>query len=308
MNLVWGLRKSGGLFTGAPGSGDLEAGDLPERQPEQAKGLKRKKLPMGASAQAVRFEKYDPDQPRDEDGKWTGGGGSGSFDEEAFADTTTRDEALAALKSSGAEKIDLSWAGDALKGTQVYANDGKVLEVTDSGGEVFDSVGEWATMRADAVGEAMDEQFNAEFWDKTGSQPTLYHATTDENVSSVKTHGLMASELTRGMSNKGIGKAVFTTDNLEEINDGTYGNNVFEIDTAALARDLASEGRPFPFVTREPDIQRYEAAMALARAAGDDAAADTFEPENSVFEGTHIFHGFDIPAKYLKLVQTSAST
>lgn len=128
------------------------------------------------------------------------------------------------------------------------------------------------------------------FWEWPGS---LYHATQEDNVEDILADGLLARAETRGLRNRSVGLAVFTTANEETARSGTYGEAVFEIDTKAMKRD-----RYTPLVSREPDVVEAEQLNALARAF--DLEDREFESEND--PDTFIIHG-NVPAKYLKQIQ-----
>lgn len=249
---------------------------------------------------AWRLRKYDPDQPRDDRGRWTDSDGNVNAD--AFDDTMSRDEATTATKSLGAARVRLDWAGDAFKGVEVYTHGDKVLEVSDDGGKTYDRA-DWVRERAADVVGVLEDKFNREFWDDPGSQPTLYHATQDDNVASIQASGLEPAHIARGLSNRSITSAVFATQNRADIEDGSYGDNIFEINVAQMARDFADEKRELPYVTQEPNVTEREAMGALAHAIGDNGelADHLHEEDSGVFLDTVIFHRGTVPPKYLTL-------
>ena len=105
-----------------------------------------------------------------------------------------------------------------------------------------------------------EKRWNDLFWEHPAP---LYHATTEENAASILIHGLRQENRTRGISNRSVGHAIFTTSEYEETVQGSYGEVVFEIDTERLAAD---PGRPF--AEREPDIVACELRNALAHQLG----------------------------------------
>jgi hypothetical protein len=118
----------------------------------------------------------------------------------------------------------------------------------------------------------------------------LYHATTEDHVEDILEAGLQPRSTSRGLRNRGVGAAVFTTTDLETTAYGSYGDVVFEIDTAAMARDGYT-----PEVGLEPDVVEAAGKHALAWAFGIEDYAE--EPENA--RDTVIVFGA-IPPAYLR--------
>lgn len=136
----------------------------------------------------------------------------------------------------------------------------------------------------------LEERFNDDFWD---SPSELYHATTDDNIEDIRTDGLVPMSATRGISNRSVGAAVFTSLNPEVID--SYGDNIFKINTQAMKKDGYT-----PFVSQEPAFPEAEKINSLLNMYGID---DTYE--TSSYDGmdpdTVIVYG-KIPNKYLELV------
>ena len=136
------------------------------------------------------------------------------------------------------------------------------------------------------------DDFNETFWKHPG---TLYHATQDDNVEAIQAEGIGAMNKTRGLTNRGIGSAVFTSSNEDELAYGSYGNNIFEIDMEAMAADGYK-----PRVEQEPDVEEYEWRRRLLHKVGADSVADRLGLSSDMSPNTVIVHGA-IPAKYLTL-------
>lgn len=132
-----------------------------------------------------------------------------------------------------------------------------------------------------------------DFWDGI-SQPPLYHATTEENAEAIAVEGIAGANETRGLSNRGVGAAVFTTSSLDEAEDGMYGDAVFRIDMAAMKRDGLT-----PELSLEPAIEEEEWRAALASKLG--SYDFSWDVEQGISPYTIIVHGH-IPAKYLQRV------
>jgi hypothetical protein len=135
---------------------------------------------------------------------------------------------------------------------------------------------------------------NAEFWAPGGRPPFLYHATTAENVESILEDGLGPRCETRGISNRCVGSAVFTSLDVDELRDGTYGEAIFRIDTGAMLRDGI-----LPPLTLEPDVEEKQWRDALAWRVG--LEDFHWEIEHGMSENTIVVHGH-IPPGYLMLL------
>lgn len=128
------------------------------------------------------------------------------------------------------------------------------------------------------------------FWD---SPALLYHATQPENVESILASGLGMKNESRGLRNRGVSAAVFTTLSEDRATDGMYGEAVFEIDTEGMkAAGLT------PRVSQEPDVLEAEAANSLASALG----LEDYHHEAENDPETVIVHGH-IPARFLRLLE-----
>lgn len=129
----------------------------------------------------------------------------------------------------------------------------------------------------------------ADFWKYPAP---LYHATHPDNVSAIMEEGLMPMAMTRGLRNRGVDAAVFTTLDEEKALEGTYGDAVFKIDTSAMARDGYT-----PQVSQEPDVIEYAALSALMHLMGSEDSPSEHENDPD----TVIVYGA-IPPKYLRLI------
>lgn len=136
----------------------------------------------------------------------------------------------------------------------------------------------------------LEEKFNAEFW---GGPVELYHATTEDNVADIQSDGLVPMSSTRGISNRSVGSAVFTSINPEVID--SYGDNIFRIDTAAMKRDGYT-----PYVSQEPVFPESEKINALLHMY-DIEETHEISSHDGMDPDTVIVHG-KIPSKYLELI------
>jgi hypothetical protein len=241
--------------------------------------------------------KYDEaEHPRDEQGQWTESGGASSDDfTDAKSDIDDADgpaRIQAALSHYGARPLKIR--GEAVPNLYVTSD----LVVEWNGADRFASVyekAEWVD-RTDPEDFYPDyqDQFNDDFWASGGE---VYHATDEENAAGIESDGIEASSRTRGLSNRGVGAAVFTTSDVEETELGSYGPAVFKIDVAAMARDGVK-----PYASQEPDVVAYELKGALAAAVElDDYSPE--EPESGMSVHTVILGG-SVPAKYVSRLES----
>lgn len=132
-------------------------------------------------------------------------------------------------------------------------------------------------------------QFDVQgFWD---DPPDLYHATTEDHVDDILEQGLLPMSQTRGLRNRFVGSAVFTTLDEDDAGSGIYGDFVFRIDT----KKMRDDGH-MPPVEFEPDVVEDAMLRAMAYALDVDFSV---EAEND--PDTIIVHG-EIPSKYLTLI------
>lgn len=200
------------------------------------------------------------------------------------------DEALAAIKHFVGDKLtDVKFQG----GQQVWTDGENVYEVDKNGGTMTE-LGQWI-YDVDPTDYFPDyeKKINDDFWDVGNAK--VYHATDSDNVESIQKTGIEARDETRGITNRNEGHAVYTTTDFDEAVTGSYGDAIFEIDTAAMARDKYT-----PWAAQEPDIVEYELRTALVHALGNDTV-HVDEYESGMSPTTMAIFG-DIPAKYLKLV------
>ena len=195
-----------------------------------------------------------------------------------------------ALAASGAQPITLPGTRE---GTEYYVTNDKIIALHDDGTGDVEAKEDWIwNVDPENFYPNYVQEWNDEFWEYPSA---LYHATDEENVESILEHGLSPENKTRGLSNRGVGAAVFTTSDIEEAIQGSYGDFIFEIDMAAMAK-LPDR----PFVSEEPPIVESELRGALARRIGlNDFYNDV---ESGISPYTVIVHGV-IPPQYLKLVQ-----
>jgi len=176
-------------------------------------------------------------------------------------------------------------------------NNHKVIVIPDSSLIVYDFDNGYGTV--DEIGDFIysnyadnlkqNHDFNKEFWEQP---PTLYHATKEENTNQIQSYGIKAMCKSRGIGNRSVGCAVFTSMNQDDLLSGQYGNIIFAINTKAMKKDGIT-----PTVELEPSIQEYHELSTLVHQLGIDYP---LEAPNDLFLDTVIVHG-DIPAKYLSI-------
>jgi hypothetical protein len=136
--------------------------------------------------------------------------------------------------------------------------------------------------------------FNKNFWDEVYDGYVLYHATTDENWESIKNNGLEPRDQTRGISNRDMGSAVFTSDNYESLS--AYGDIIIQIDVGQMKKDGY-----MPTAVQESPVEEAEIERSLAWRLGIRDYEPEIDSSDGIWEDTIAFYGH-IPAKYLKLV------
>ena len=157
-----------------------------------------------------------------------------------------------------------------------------------------DYIWERADRMVEDVSDKLAAQFSKDFAESPG---VLFHATTEENAESIEKEGLEPRSETRGLTNRSVGEAVYTTENEDSARSGTYGDVVFRIDLEAMKKD----GVPLPEAEKEPAAFEYEARESVAYALGvedfhqDGSGDGADDPETVVLHGS-------IPAKYLKRI------
>jgi hypothetical protein len=139
--------------------------------------------------------------------------------------------------------------------------------------------------------------FNSVFW-KMKYMPILYHCTEPDRWEMIKVEGLKAMNGSRGLSNRSVGKSIFTT--MEELEvpffKSYYGDCVLAINAQAMKNDHFT-----PEVSRELDWDRASKLEFIMRKMGKEAEADQFiESSDQNTSGTVILYS-DIPLKYVSL-------
>jgi hypothetical protein len=226
---------------------------------------------------------------------------SGSADEEpeeprsdleVLEDPESIEEIEAIL--SKATKIDINYGN---KDFGVYELDGTLIEwdggrfptiVKDKQSWIWDS-----TYITGHIEDYLIKNFKEEFNDYTG---VVWHATDDANVDSILADGLGPRNLTRGLTNRSVGAAIFTTMEKDQAFSGTYGNAVFEVDLNAMKKDGV-----LPDADLEPAVYEYQAQEILAHTIGLDDFSPAAGGDGADDPATIILYGH-IDPKYLKLL------
>jgi len=133
-----------------------------------------------------------------------------------------------------------------------------------------------------------DEQFNKEFWERPVN---LLHGTND--LQGVLSVGILPKNDTRGMTNTGVGAAVFATTEESVAQSYNYGGSggIVVIDTNAMKTDGY-----MPRVSQEPDVVEYDMKMSLAHTLGIEDMH--FDVEEGIDPNTVIIYG-KVPPKYV---------
>ncbi len=199
--------------------------------------------------------------------------------------------------AQGLEQVQTALANSNIEFQTNTINGHTVITIPDSNLVVYDFDNGYG--RVDEVGDFIygsfaddlkeSDDFNKNFWEHP---PTLYHATKEENANQIQSSGIKGMCKSRGLGNRSVGCAVFTSMNQDDLLSGHYGNIIFAINTKAMKKDGLT-----PPVELEPDIQEYHELSTLVHQLGIDYLV---EAPNDLSLDTVIVHG-DIPAKYLSI-------
>ena len=155
----------------------------------------------------------------------------------------------------------------------------------------FEEAREWIWEIDPLDFSGMFRDFVDDFWQ---SCPPLYHATTEENKTLIFQQGILPQHITRGIGNRRVNSAVFTTTEQDDLLLGYYGPAIFKIDTAMMKADGYTPG-----VSMEPTEQEADEREAIAWKIGlEDFQCDR---ESGISPNTVIVFG-KIPPKYLSLL------
>jgi hypothetical protein len=175
-----------------------------------------------------------------------------------------------------------------------------LLENDDDDDDKIDVDRLWNDSYLDQVAEKLgyNRDFNNDFW---RLPQTLFHCTPEQNAAVILQQGLKSRSATRGINNRSVGSAIFTTMAEEEVDSvkASYGPCVFAIDTSAMKKD----GVMLP-VEKEPEWERAEKMEFVYRRLGhEDAEASRFvDSSDGTSPYTVIVYG-SIPPKYLKRIE-----
>jgi len=139
-----------------------------------------------------------------------------------------------------------------------------------------------------------ESEFNKEFWN---NPVPLYHATKEQNWRMIQQDGKISKKCeSRGYTNRSVSCAVFTTENMDELVRGSYGNIILELDMNRMKNDGFT-----PFVSREPDVEKEEQVNNLVSRLG-------FEENLSVSSSWDVSHTTvivhdEIPIKYVRIIK-----
>jgi hypothetical protein len=205
-----------------------------------------------------------------------------------FDDVETPQQIVEILEQAGARLVEFPGTTAPpvyVVGDEVIEWDGKDLypDVTDAYRWISDA-------DLDTYFPDYEQKWNDEFWRHPN---TLFHETTQENAAKIMVEGLQPQNKTRGLTNTGVGIAIFTTYDYDYA-DGSYGDTVIEIDTHRLAKD-----RNRPEAQPEPDVIQGNYREVLARRYLGIEDYD-YDYEQGVHETTVILYG-SVAAQYLTL-------
>lgn len=157
----------------------------------------------------------------------------------------------------------------------------------------------WNTSyRADVLEKfGYNYDFNKLFWEYP--RP-LYHCTQEEYLPLIQTKGLTRQSKTRGINNRSVGAAIFTTQEGDEVESlrQSYGPVVIVINTEEMKKDGF-----MPVVQHEPEVEEaMELAFIFHKLGQEDVELSRFiDSSGGISEYTVIIHD-NIPPKYLKVL------
>ncbi len=153
---------------------------------------------------------------------------------------------------------------------------------------------DWLWRIHDVDSYVSDIDFNKKFWNDVFPSSTVYHATHSEYAKEIQEKGLRPSNESRGISNRGTGAAVFTSENPDNID--FYGDTIFVINLGDMKRDGY-----MPNVSREEPIEEAEKRNLIANRIGLDMFDATHDLQSEgIYGDTVVIYG-TIPPKYLSL-------
>ena len=173
---------------------------------------------------------------------------------------------------------------------------GNNLYVIEDGDTTPHEANDWVNSQQYPEHWVGEQNFNKDFWEGPGE---LYHATTEENAKSIDEQGIGTRNDTRGLTNRHTGSAVFTMNDPELLEHGSYGNVVYAIDMAAMKRDGYT-----PEVAMEEGATESELKSSLAHRVGiEDYHYESVDPSGED-PSTVVIYG-DIPKKYLRRLEAA---
>jgi hypothetical protein len=172
---------------------------------------------------------------------------------DAFYEVQSPEEITSMLEQADAETFKLP------NGQIVYKIDDTII-IWD-GKDIYpeiENIYDWlSTVDVDKIYPKYEQNWNDSFWKYP---PVLYHSTPSKNIESIMQHGLVVKNETRGIGNRSVGSAVFTTTDYESAAAGHYGDTIIIIDTKELAKNPKR-----PYASEEPQISETNMRSALAR-------------------------------------------
>jgi hypothetical protein len=123
----------------------------------------------------------------------------------------------------------------------------------------------------------------------------VYHSTPEENLESIENHGLRPESRTRGISNRNVGSAIFTSYEPDEM--GSYGDGLVAIDL-----EIARRMNPKLETGLEPPIEEYIRRSAIANRLGiEDTGMFLPSQSDGIREDTLIIYG-DVPKEAIEII------
>ena len=177
-----------------------------------------------------------------------------------------------------------------------HAGERYVIDLDEDTDEIWgaSTVESWLDGVLDHAGDYVEyDDGLGTFWEDSGDGPKLYHATDADNVESILASGLATASETRGLANRWVGAAVYTSFDPYRID--AYGDTVLEIDTNAMRRDGVH-----PPLDIEPSVREYEEATSVAYAVGAEDYLIDMADDSEDYDTVVIFGA--IPPQYIRVL------
>jgi len=202
-----------------------------------------------------------------------------------------------AMLSAVLNRNGFDWSTVDLHQKQVITIDimGKIYVIDDYGYPETKDAEEWIdNMYEYELYTYVPPKEDENFWKSADRPSEVYHATPNENVDNILKNGLEPRDQTRGITNRGTGSAVFTSENPHDID--SYGDVILVIDLNQMMKDGF-----MPSASKEEPVEEAQTRSQLAYQLGiSNYQPSTDYSSDGISESTVVI--FDkIPPKYISV-------